>query len=448
MTDEPDAAWLAGRLTQRTARGLALDMSALIRSGTLPVGARLPTVRDLAFRLGVSPGTVSEAWSELKRQKIVSGRGRSGAWVSGDNATPRPARMGSVADFGPDVLDLSLAIPDVALLPPLGTALAQAASAENLNSYERTPILPALREAVAPHWPYRPAAFLATNGGYNAVYAVLHATVLPGACVAIEDPTAMRLLDIIEDLGAEILPVACDAQGPLPDQLAAALERRPAAFIFQPRTHSVTGRHVTSKRLAELGRVLAGSDTLVIEDDGVGDVSSHPPLSLGTSMPERVVHIRSFSKSLGPDLRIAVLSAAPTVIRQIQSYRSFSSGWTSRLLQAATAWLLTDADTGERLAAARSVYTERRRALIGRLAAGGLPMPESDGLCIWVPVESEQFALVTLAAHGIAVLPGSKCAVRPTEHVRVATAILAEGHERVAEAVIRAARRATPEIGI
>lgn len=95
-------------------------------------------------------------------------------------------------------------------------ALAQAATAENLNSYERTPILPALREAVAPDWPYQPAAFLATNGGYNAVYAVLHATVLPGACVAIEDPTAMRLLDIIEDLGAEILPVARDAEGPSP----------------------------------------------------------------------------------------------------------------------------------------------------------------------------------------------------------------------------------------
>lgn len=440
MNDEPDASWLASRLTQRTARGLALDLSQMIRSGLLPVGTKLPTVRDLAYRLGVSPGTVSEAWSELKRQKIVSGRGRGGAWVSGDNATPRPTRMASVADFGPDALDLSLAIPDAMLMPPLAEALARAATAENLNSYERTPILPALRDAVAPTWPYEPAAFLATNGGYNAVYAVLHATVLPGACIAIEDPTAMRLLDIIEDLGAEILPVGRDAEGPLPSELAAALERRPSAFIFQPRTHSVTGQHVSTARLAELGRVLAGSDTLVIEDDGLGDVSIHPPITLGTTMPERVVHIRSFSKSLGPDLRIAVLSAPAMVIRQIQSYRSFSSGWTSRLLQAATAWLLSDAETGRKVAQARAVYAERRQALVTCLAERGLAMPESDGLCIWVPVTSEQFALVTLAAHGIAVLPGSKCAARPTEHVRVATAILTEGYERVAEALIKAAQ--------
>jgi DNA-binding transcriptional MocR family regulator len=323
----------------------------------------------------------------------------------------------------------------------LREALAQAASAENLNSYERTPILPALRDAVTPDWPYEPAAFLATNGGYNAVYSVLHATVLPGSCIAIEDPTAMRLLDIIEDLGAEILPVGRDAEGPLPSELAAALERRPSAFIFQPRTHSVTGQHVSTARLAELGRVLANSDTLVIEDDGVGDVSIHPPISLGTTMPERVVHIRSFSKSLGPDLRIAVLSAPAMVIRQIQSYRSFSSGWTSRLLQAATAWLLTDAETGRKVAEARAIYAERRQALVSCLAKRGLAMPESDGLCIWVPVASEQFALVTLAAHGIAVLPGSKCAARPTEHVRVATAILAEGYERVADTLIKAARR-------
>ena len=441
MSTEPDAIWLASRLIQRTARGIALEVSGLIRSGALPVGTRMPTVRDLAFRLGVSPGTISEAWSELKRQKIVSGRGRGGAWVSGDSATPRPARMGSVAHFAPDVLDLSFAIPDAHLLPPLYEALAHAAGAENLNSYERTPILPALRQAVLPHWPYAPDAFLATNGGYNAVYSVLHATVLPGSCVAIEDPTAMRLLDIIEDLGAEILPIGCDAEGPLPDQLAAALARRPTAFIFQPRTHSVTGRHVTAERLQELATVLTGSETLVIEDDGVGDVSIHPPISLGTVIPERVVHIRSFSKSLGPDLRIAVLSASANVIRQIQSYRSFSSGWTSRLLQAATAWLIEGTSTAQHVATARAIYAERRRTLLAALAAHGITMPETDGLCIWIPVESEQYALVTLAAHGIAVLPGGKCSLRPTEHVRLATAILANGHERVAAAVARATRR-------
>lgn len=439
MDHPSDVDWLAERLKERTARGIAVETSALIRSGALPIGARLPTVRDLAFRLGVSPATVSEAWSELRRQKMISGRGRTGTWVFGNTVTPRPARMGSVGHFGEGVLDLTMAVPDRGLLPPLAQALMHAAQAENLNSYERTPILPELRRAVEPRWPYRPETFLATNGGYNAVYSALHALVMPGASIAIEDPTAMRILDIVEDLGAAIIPVECDAEGPLPSSLAKALQKNPTAFIFQPRTHSVTGRAVTRERLAELAGTLEGSDCYIIEDDGVGDVSSLPPVSLGDRFPQRVIHILSFSKSLGPDLRLAVLSSSMAVARQIQSYRSFSSGWTSRLLQATTAWLLNDAGSMRMVAHARGIYAERQRALTDRLRERGIAIPPGEGLCIWVPVESEQYALVTLAARGIAVLPGMKCSVRPSSHIRVATGTLTERYEFVADAIKLAA---------
>jgi len=439
MDRTPDIEWLAERLKERSARGIAVETSALIRSGALPIGARLPTVRELAYKLGVSPATVSEAWSELRRQKMISGRGRTGTFVYGNTVAPRPARMGSVGHFGADVLNLSLAVPDCGLLPPLARALAHAAQAENLNSYERTPILPELRTAVEPRWPYRPETFLATNGGYNAIYSALHALVMPGASIAIEDPTAMRILDIIEDLGAAIIPVECDAEGPLPSSLAKALQENPTAFIYQPRTHSVTGRSVSPDRLTELAQTLEGSDCYIIEDDGVGDVSPLSPVSMGKRFPDRVVHILSFSKSLGPDLRLAVLSSSSSVVKQIQSYRSFSSGWTSRLLQATTAWLLNDADSMRMVARAREIYAERRTALTEHLREKGIDVQAGDGLCIWVPVESEQYALVTLAAHGIAVLPGTKCSVRPTHHIRVATSTLADRYGFVAEAIKLAA---------
>jgi len=439
MDHVPDTDWLAERLKERTARGIAVETSALIRSGALPIGARLPTVRDLAYKLGVSPATVSEAWSELRRQKMITGRGRTGTYVFGNTIAPRPARMGSVGHFGEGVLDLTMAVPDRGLLPPLAQALVHGAHAENLNSYERTPILPELRAAVEPRWPYRPETFLATNGGYNAVYSTLHALVMPGASIAIEDPTAMRILDIIEDLGAEIIPVECDAEGPLPSSLAKALQKNLTAFIYQPRTHSVTGRAVTRERLTELADTLEGSDCYIIEDDGVGDVSPLPPISMGDRLPKRVVHILSFSKSLGPDLRLAVLSSSIAVAKQIQSYRSFSSGWTSRLLQATTAWLLNDPDSMRTVARARGIYAERQAALTSRLRERGIAIPPGDGLCIWVPVESEQYALVTLAARGIAVLPGAKCSVRPINHVRVATSVLTDRYDFVADSIRLAA---------
>ncbi|WP_087005527.1 PLP-dependent aminotransferase family protein [Rhizobium sullae] len=435
MSETRNADWFAEKLSDKTIRGIALETSALIRAGALPVGTKLPAIRDLAFALGVSPATISEAWSELRRQKIISGRGRNGTWVSGDRFVAKPERLASSGNYGEGVLNLTAAVPDVRLLPPLAEALAYGASAENLNSYERSRILPELETAVRRDWPYEPEAFLATNGGYNAVYTLLHALVMPGASVAIENPTAMRLLDILEDLGVRILPVQCDKDGPLPSSLEAATKYRPVAFLFQPRLHSVTGQSVSRARLEALGNILAGSDTLIIEDDGVADISGAPKHSLGGRFPDRVIHILSYSKTLGPDLRLAVLSSSRAIVEQIQSYRSFSAGWTSRVLQAAVAWLLRDQMTDEILARARSIYQQRRDELTNALRERGVEVDDGAGLCAWVPVSSEPFAMVTLAARGIAVHPGAKFSILPSNHIRVATGNLSDHSREVADGI-------------
>jgi DNA-binding transcriptional MocR family regulator len=435
MSDLVSSTWLAARLADRSTRGIATETGALIRSGAIAVGMKLPPVRDLALALGVSPATVSAAWSELRRFKVISGRGRTGIWVCGDKVTPRPLRFEEIGNFGARSLDLSLAAPDPALLPPLEEALRHGARAAQLNSYERVPILETLRQAVATHWPYRPAAFVATNGGYDALHATVQTLIRPGSPVAIEDPTAMRLLDILDNVDAQLIPVACDDRGPDPSSLAAAIARKPAAFIYQPRTHSVTGCMVDPQRMAELASVLRGADMLIIEDDGLGDLSAVPPASLGQEFPDRVVHIVSYSKSFGPDLRLAALSSSAEIAAQIQGYRSFSAGWTSRILQEATAWLISDGETARLVDRARAIYAERRRALIGALAAHGVVVADRDGLCLWVAVRSEQFAIVTMAARGMAVLPGRKSTIRPSEHIRVATSILAHSVDSVAEAL-------------
>ncbi|SES22872.1 PLP-dependent aminotransferase family protein [Rhizobium sp. NFR03] len=430
--------WFAERLSDRTIRGIALETSALIRAGALPVGAKLPPIRDLAFRLNVSPATLSEAWSDLRRQKILTGRGRNGTFVSGDRFIAKPARLASSGRYGSDVLNLTQAVPDTRLLPPLAQAMAYGASAEGLNSYERSRILPELEAAVRATWPYEAEAFLATNGGYNAVYTLFHALVMPGAAVAIEDPTAMRLLDILEDRGVRIVPVTCDAEGPLPSSLREAMAYKPVAFLFQPRLHSVTGQTVSPERLAELAGILDGTDTLIIEDDGVGDISSASRQSMGNRFPDRVIHILSYSKTFGPDLRLAVLSSSAAIVDQIQSYRSFSAGWTSRILQGAAAWLLRDVETGVVVDRARELYQQRRDALTVALKDRDVQVSDGGGLCAWVPVASAPFAMVTLAARGIAVHPGAKFSVSPSNHIRVGTGTLTERCEEVADGIMLA----------
>ncbi|MGO7032452.1 GntR family transcriptional regulator, partial [Rhizobium ruizarguesonis] len=183
MGDTVDASWFAEKIADRSIRGIALETSALIRAGVLPIGTRLPAIRDIAYELHVSPATISEAWSDLRRQKIISGRGRNGTWVSGDRFVAKPERLASSGNYRAGVLDLTLAGPDAALLPRLAEAMAYGASVDDLNSYERSRIVPELKDAVSERWPYEAEAFLATNGGYNAVYTILHALVSPGSSV-------------------------------------------------------------------------------------------------------------------------------------------------------------------------------------------------------------------------------------------------------------------------
>jgi DNA-binding FadR family transcriptional regulator len=60
-----------------TPRAIAGVLARLINTGELPQGARLPTVRELASELAVSPATVSQAWQALSRAGLIESRGRA-----------------------------------------------------------------------------------------------------------------------------------------------------------------------------------------------------------------------------------------------------------------------------------------------------------------------------------------------------------------------------------
>nr|WP_319515790.1 PLP-dependent aminotransferase family protein [uncultured Cohaesibacter sp.] len=422
-----DSETLAGHLKDRSATGIARDTAILVRNGVLPVGARLPSLRDLAYELKISPSTLSQAWKELRRLRVLTGRGRNGTYVTGSSFAPRPSRVSAQGHFESIALNLSVAVPDMDLLPPLGKALDYGTHAEGLNSYVRVRILPELERVLRPLWPNHAAAMLATNGGYNALYTALHALVPPGSVVAVEAPVPMRILDILEDLRVSILLVENDVYGSTPQSLQAILKENPSVFILQPRISSVTGLFLHPDRMKELGDILSKSDALIIEDDGLGDISLAPPQSLGDRFPDRTIHIRSFSKAYGPDLRMAVLSGPEYLVEQIQSYRAFSAAWTSRILQAAVAWLLQDSDTQTLVRKASETYRDRRNLLARQLTARGIHVPEGAGLCLYAPVHSETFSLITLAAHNIAATPGSSFAMKETGHIRLGTGQLDNG---------------------
>jgi DNA-binding transcriptional MocR family regulator len=278
------------------------------------------------------------------------------------------------------------------------------------------------------------------DGAMDALELVIRTTLRYGDRVVVEHPTFPPLLDLLEAAGTEIVGVGLDDEGMDPAALAAALEEPTQAVFLQPRAQNPTGISTSGRRLGELADVLARSPALVVEDDSTSDLSASPDLSLGAVLPERVVHIRSYSKSHGPDLRLAAMSGPEELVGGVRNARQLGQGWSSRLLQRLLLSLLTDEASRAEVAAARAEYARRRSAFVDALAAEGIDVPGGDGLNVWVPVHDETAALMRLAARGIGVAPGRPFAVRSGEagHVRVTAGLLAGAAEEVSVEVVAA----------
>jgi DNA-binding transcriptional regulator YhcF (GntR family) len=82
--------------TQAPFAQLRDQIAAMVASGSLAAGARLPTVRRLAGDLSIAPNTVARAYRELEADGVLVGRGRAGTFVAGaaghaDRAAARDA---------------------------------------------------------------------------------------------------------------------------------------------------------------------------------------------------------------------------------------------------------------------------------------------------------------------------------------------------------------------
>jgi DNA-binding transcriptional MocR family regulator len=406
-------------ISGRGAAEIAASVERAVRRGDLHPGERLPTIRALAADLGVSPVTVAAAYRRLRGRGLVSGGGRAGTRVAAQ--PPLPVRQPPVLPAG--VRDLSDGNPDPALLPRLPRLRPAQVLYGTRSKDER--LVELLRDDFASDG-IDAESLAIVAGALDGIERVLAAHLRPGDRIALEDPGFTRVHDLIAALGLAIEPVAVDQRGARPESLRDALERGVAAVILTPRAQNPTGAAIDRDRASELRRVLSGyPHLLVIEDDYAGSVAgiTAPPIA---PVREQWAVVRSTSKALGPDLRLAALAGDAATVARVEGRQMLGTGWVSHILQRMAAELLAAETTRARVARAAATYTARRQALIAALADRGIVAWGRSGLNVWIPVTEEAPAVQTLLNAGWAVAAGERFRLNSPPAIRVTAARLAE----------------------
>jgi DNA-binding transcriptional MocR family regulator len=412
----------------RTAKEISASVEAGIRAGQLAPGDQLPPVRELAGQLGVSPATVAAAYGDLRRRGLTAGAGRAGTHVRG--APPVSSRVYLSAPAG--TRDLISGGPDPDLLPLLPAWPARRPA----RMYAEAPVAPRLRRLAAAQLAadgIDAASLTVTGGALDGIERVLATWLTPADRVIVEDPGHAVTFDLVAAMGFTAVPVPVDDRGIRPGELDAALARGAGAVIVTPRAQAATGAAWDAGRAGEIREVLRRHPSAgVIEDDHAGPVagvaafSACAPAAGRPGVQARWVTLRSVSKSLGPDLRLAVLAGDEATITRVAGRQALGTGWVSYQLQEMVADLWSDAEAARALAAAAQAYAGRGAALRGALAAHGIAATGRSGFTSWVPVADEDGVASALAAAGWAVAPGQRFRIAAPPGIRISFARLAE----------------------
>jgi DNA-binding transcriptional MocR family regulator len=402
---------------------IAASVEQAVHAGALGPGSRLPPIRDLAAKLRVSPVTVAAAYRLLRTRGLVMGGGRRGTHVRHQAHTPS-ATVGHV--LAPDAVDLATGNPDAELLPAIGphlNALAHVRHAYGEAIDFRPLVAFAAAEFEADGIPSSDITI--TSGALDAVERVLREHLRPGDRVVVEDPTLPALLDLLASRGLTPQPCALDDEGPEAAVMGRALGGHARAVIVSPRAQNPTGAALSESRAADLARVLAQRpQALLIEIDSAGPVSGAPLRTLVDPARQHWAAIRSTSKFLGPDLRVAAMATDAITASRVQRRQALGIRWVSHLSQALTLALWSDPSSGRRLARAAEVYRQRRESLIEALASHDISAHGTSGFHVWIPVREEAAAVSGLAARGWAVAAGERFRLRSAPAIRVTTSAL------------------------
>ena len=403
--ERPAYRWLARRLT------------AAIEAGELAPGDRLPTHRDLAWKLGLSVQTVSRAYEELTRAGVIAGEVGRGTFVRGARGDTLPPYHRLERDD--DVIDCSM------LMPVLGDIHREALSAA-LTGMAAGPMPPVMtsfrpREALRPHveaalgWLERCGIrtradhVIPTNGSTAAMTVALMTAAAPGDLVVSEALGQHTLHGLTRALGLRLAGLPVDDEGIRPEAFWRACELGRVRVLFTlPSGAGPMACTMSAERREELVAMARRHDVTIVEDDAWGPLEPGRPPPLAALAPERTFYFTSLTKCLLPGLRIGWL--IPPAGDSSARGRHLVTNWMATPLAAelATTWLSDG--TALRLLRWQRLALARRNATARRLL-DGLPVRSNPrGLHVWLdlPERWEEALFVAQARqNGVAVASGA-----------------------------------------
>lgn len=428
----PMTIWVPDLSNQRGPRYLAIAdaLASDIRGNRLSPGDRLPTHRELAYRLGCTVGTVTRAYSEAERRGLIGGEVGRGTFVRSDISLravqPRNFQLPGAADLTPGeggLIDFSINTPtdldaggeyDHVLRAVLRELSEQQGIGALLNYQPNGGNRPH-REAGAQFLAgcgvsIDPDRVLITAGAQHAMTVALGALTEPGDTVLTEMLTWPGLRRLADFLRFRVQGLAMDADGILPDAFDAACRGRNVKALYcVPNLQNPTSTVMPERRRRELAEVARRYGVKIVEDDVYGFLVPDAPKPLISHAPELGVFCTSVSKSVAPGLRVGYLGVL-TEDGALMNEAVRSTTWMAMPVAAEIAARWIHSGEAARIAAKRREEYGRRQAMAREILAGLPYQAHPNAMHGWLDLPddwpADSFALQA-RIRGVAVCPAS-----------------------------------------
>ena len=390
------------------------SLVAMIDSGRLRPGTKLPSIRAMARICKVSLLTVTNAYNRLVAEGLLEARRASGFFVPTRTGRKQSARGPALSDASIDsgwllhrvfqenstLLPVGCGwLPGDALFADgikhaLGSVARKAGAA--FSSYGNPQgYLPLRRQILALLAGHGIDAgehqVIMTHGASQALDLLARSLLSAGDTVLVDDPGYGNIFPSLQGLGLRLVGVPRTLDGPDIGALEALIPaHRPKAFITTTTLQNPTGTTTTAAVSYRVLRLAEEHDFYVIEDEIFADLQDKPTQTMASlDQLRRVIYVSSFSKTISPSLRVGFLACPENLAERIVRLKMASALTTSETIEQVVHAILVEGHHRGHLTRLRERLAAAQESVCDRLEETGLKVfhRPAGGMFVWAGFE-------------------------------------------------------------